>query len=212
MSTLSDLVLDLFAQENWRRLLDLARSVDPDMKMESMSQIIRGVRDLEELCGQNSPDFRLTPAQRRSYAALGDFVGLQNVLFFCSELPVINDKALVSYMLKKAEKSDAWLIRSNAVKAVKARQVEISHLLIDWLLRKVPKQMNHQEMYLLYEASIFDGKADYWIFKKIVLRDMVWFILKQASESKMGICKEFLHDVTELDMIERKKMWNYFKK
>lgn len=199
MSTLSDLVIDLFAQDDYKALNRISGTVDGDTKLESMGQIIRGIRHLEELCGQNNTTYKLTPAQRRSYAALSSFIGTQQVLFYCSELPVINDPQLVRYGLKTLNQSDAWLVRSHAIQSIKSRQTEISHILIDWLIKQDPRRYSYHELYLMYEASIFDGKSDPWIFNKLYELGLVSSILKFAEAGKIGICKEFLDDLKQMN-------------
>ncbi|MDH0145155.1 hypothetical protein N7335_01980 [Stutzerimonas stutzeri] len=199
MSTLSDLVLDLFVKDDYRALLRLSKKVDSDTKLESMCLIMRGIRDLETLCGQNTINHKFTPAQRKSYAAVGHFIGTQQVMFYCSELPVINDPQLVRYGLKTLNQSDAWLVRSHAIQSIKARQIEISHILIEWLIKQDPNRYGYHELYLMYEASIFDGKSDPWIFNKLYEMGLVPSILKFAEAGKIGICKEFLDDLKQMN-------------
>lgn len=199
MNELSLLVLDLFGQDDHQALQRLSKIADNDQKVACMGQVIRGVRHLEELCGQNHIEYKLTEAQRKSYAALVGFVGVQHVIFFCSEFPVLNDRKLVSNALKMMSKPDASMVRIQAIQAVKARQIEMSHILIDWLLKTIPERMNYQEMYLIYEASIFDGKSDPWIFDKIEEFGMVPVILKRASTGRIDIVEEFLNDVKAMN-------------
>jgi len=199
VSTLSDLVLDLFAKDDYQALLRLSKKVDSDTKLESMCLIMRGVRDLEELCGQTHLDYKLTPGQRRSYAALGHFVGAQQVLFYCSDFPVINDPQLVRYGLKTLDKSDACIVRTHAIKAIKARQIEVSHILIDWLIALDPRRWNNQELYLIYESSVFDGKSDPWIFNKLDEMGVISPILRHAASGRIEICQAFLDDVRAMD-------------
>lgn len=199
MSTLSDLVLDLFVKDDYSALLKLSKKVDSDTKLESMCLIMHGIKDLEALCGQNTLTHKFTPAQRRTYAAIGHFIGTQQVLFYCSELPVINDPQLVKYGLKTLNQSDAWLVRSHAIQAIKSRQTEISHILIDWLIKQDPRRYSYHELYLMYEASIFDGKSDPWIFNKLYEMGLVSSILKFAEAGKIGICKEFLDDLKQMN-------------